>query len=112
MIQERRHCWAMAWGRSRDAEHRARHGLRWRPREDRQSSILRGTGWRFGGAGGRQGPGGSSRELAPVASFSLWLGLGAVAEEGRDLGLRSMEKDAPHAQRERAGDSEGERLSL
>lgn len=64
------------------------------------------------GSWGRQGPGGSSRELAPVASFSLWLGLGAVAEEGRDLGLRSMEKDTPHTQREWAGDSDQERLSL
>lgn len=64
------------------------------------------------GSWGRQGPGGSSRELTPVASFSLWLGSGAVAEEGKDLGLRSTEKDAPRAQREWTGDSDQERLSL
>ena len=49
------------------------------------------------GSWGQRGPGGSSRELTLVASFSLWLGSEAVAEEGRDLGLRSMEKDAPCA---------------
>ena len=36
-----------------------------------------------------------SRELTLVASFSLWLGSGAVAEEGRDLGLGAMKKDPP-----------------
>ena len=29
----------MAWGRSQGAEHSARCGLRWRPREDRQLSL-------------------------------------------------------------------------
>ena len=109
MIQERRHCWAMAWGRSRDAERRVRHGLRWRGRAVFRPQRHWVAVW---GSWGWQGPGGSSRELAPVASFSLWLGLGAVAEEGRDLGRRSMEKDTPHAQRERAGDSDRDRLSL
>lgn len=36
VIQERRPCWAMACRRSWGAECSARHGLRWRPREDRQ----------------------------------------------------------------------------
>ena len=47
------------------------------------------------GSWGQRGPGGLSRELTLVASFSLWLGSGAVAEEGRDLGLRAMKKDPP-----------------
>ena len=39
VIRERRPCWTMAWGRSQGAEHSARCGLRWRPREDRQLSL-------------------------------------------------------------------------
>ena len=94
----------MACRRSWGAECSARHGLRWRPREDRQlpSEALGGGIGELGAAG----TWGSSRELTPVASFSLWLGSGAVAEEGRDLGLRSTEKDAPRAQREWTGDSD------
>lgn len=68
---------AFAGGRERTGSHPQRHRV----------GVWRSWGWR--------GPGGSSRELTPVASFSLWLGSGAVAEEGRDLGLRSTEKDAP-----------------